>query len=131
MTVVQNGEFNKSNWSRTAINAKAVQYLPAAKGGIAQPTTVTANGVLTTTVNLAFQFKGNGPVEVSLPFGQQLITSASAAAANLSLGEAWISGAIAATGYAQGVHPYLTYKLVNSTSSAITTGACDLLVTQY
>lgn len=110
------------------MDAKAIQYLPAAKGGVAAAQTIASNSVLTTTIAVCFQFKGNGIVEVGLPFGQQLITSASASA-GLSLGEAWLQGAIGATGYAQGVHPTLVYK-INNPGAAVTTGACDLIVEQ-
>jgi hypothetical protein len=125
-----NGTFNKSNWSRTVSDPHSVQYMPAAKGGIANPTTVASNSVLTTTIAAAFQFKGNGPLEVSLPFGQQILNSATAAATSISLGESWLSGSIASSGYAAGVHPSIIYKLVNS-GAAQTLIGCDLLAVQY
>ena len=127
--MANNGTFQKANWTE-GMEACAKQYLPAAKGGIANPTTVASNSVLTTTINAAFKFKGNGPLDISLPFGQQILNSATAAASTISLGESWLTGAIGATGYASGVHPYITYKLVNS-GAAQTLIGCDLLATQF
>jgi len=127
--MANNAQFNKSNWTN-GMETCAKQYLPSAKGGIANPTTVASNSVLTTTINAAFKFKGNGPLDISLPFGQQVLNSSTAAATTISIGESWLSGAIGATGYASGVHPTITYKLVNS-GVAQTLIGCDLIASQF
>jgi hypothetical protein len=130
MTTPNNGQFQKSNWTR-GLECTAKQYLPSAKGGIANPTTVAPNVVLTTTVNAAFRFQGNGPLDLTLPFGQQILNSATVAATTISLGESWLTGAIGATGYASGVHPTITYKLANVGTATQTLIGCDLVASQF
>jgi hypothetical protein len=114
-----NGRFNKSNWTRTVADDKAVVYLPAA---IATQT-LGANSTTVVTTAVPFQFKGNGPVEISFPFGQLFQNSTGAP----SLGEAWLTQA---TSYAGGTHPSLNFRLTNSGAAATITASSDLVVTQ-
>lgn len=119
--MANNGRFQKGNWSRLAGDPKAVVYLP---GGIATQT-LSAQATTVITANVPFQFKGNGPVEASFPFGQSFQNSTG----QPSLSETWLTEG---TSYASGVHPVVNIRLANSsTASAAITAASDLLVTQF
>jgi hypothetical protein len=113
--------FNNSNRTRLVGADKAVQYMTSATGGITTAT-VGANATLIITSTVQFQFKGNGPVDISLPLGFTL-------ASGLSLGEAVLI-APASGSYAKGNHPQVSYKVVNSTAAAITPAATDVIVFQ-
>jgi len=95
-----------------------IQYFP----GAITTATVAANSTLLITLTAAFQFKGNGPVDVSLPEGATLATG-------LSLGEAVLTGP-ASGNYAAGNHPLIIFKLLNSTAAAITPTATDVIASQ-
>ena len=110
--------FQKANWTRTAGSEKAIQYFP----GAITTATVAANSTLLITVTAAWMFKGNGPVDVSLPLGFTL-------ASGMSLGEA-VLVAPASAGYPT-VHPRIIFKVVNSTAAAITPVATDVIMTQF
>lgn len=112
--------FNKSNWTRTAGSEKAVQYFP---GAITTATIASATSVLI-TLTAGFMFKGNGPVDVSLPAGVTL------SSAGLSLGEASIQ-APASGSYGAGNHPRIVFRVINSTGAAITPVATDVIATQF
>lgn len=117
--MANNGRFNKSNWTRTMGN-KAVVYLP---GAIAAQT-ISASFSVVVTTSVPFQFKGNGPVAVNLPFGQLIQNSTG----QPSIDESWLSQA---TSYGGGTHPSVNFRLSNSSAAAATvTAASDLVCTQ-
>ena len=123
--MANNGQFNKSNWTRIAESAKAVHYLPQAqsKGIVAQTISANATVVLTFSVNM--QFKGNGPVETTFPFGQSFQNSTG----QPSLCETWLTQA---TNYAGGTRPSVNIRLANSgTAAATITAGSDLVVCQF
>jgi hypothetical protein len=123
--MANNGTFNKGNWSRVCEGAKAIVYLPQSqsKGIVAQ--TLSVNSVTVLTFSVPFQFKGNGPVETSFPFGQTFQNSTG----QPSLGETWLTEG---TSYANGTHPVVNIKLVNSSTAAATiTAGSDLLLIQF
>jgi len=111
--------FNKSNWTRTVGSEHSIQYFPGAIPNVAIPANTTS--VITTTAD--FQFKGNGPVDISLPAGVTINTG-------LSLGEAVLL-APASGSYAAGNHPRIQFKVVNSTIAGITPAATDVIGTQF
>jgi hypothetical protein len=120
-----NGTFNKSNWTRTAGDPKAIHYLPQSqsKGIVAQTLSAQATTVLTFSVN--DQFKGNGPVEASFPFGQSFQNSTG----QPSLAETWLTQTSI---YAAGVRPTVNIRLSNAgTAAATITAGSDLVVTQF
>jgi len=96
-------------------------YLPA---GIAAQT-VSLNQTVVVTKAVPFQFKGNGPVDISLPFGQSIQNSTG----QPSLGEAWLTQA---TSYAGKTNPSINFRIINSATVAATiTAASDLVLTQF
>jgi len=111
--------FNKSNWTRTVGSEHATQYFPGAIPNVAIP----ANSTSIITLTVQFQFKGNGPVDVSLPAGVTLPTG-------VSLGEAVLI-APAAGSYGAGNHPRISFKVINSTIAAQTPAATDVIATQF
>lgn len=111
--------FQKSNWTRTALGQHARQYFV---GGVAAQT-VAANTTVVITLTATFQFQGNGQVDVSVPMGATL-------AAGLVLGNAELLGP-ASGSYALGNHPRITVQLTNPTAGALTPVATDLLAVQY
>jgi len=86
--------------------------------------TLSANATTVLTTSVPFQFKGNGPVEASFPFGQLFQNSSG----QPSLGECWLTQA---TSYAGGTHPSVNIRLNNCGSAATITAASDLVVTQF
>jgi hypothetical protein len=123
--MAQNGQFNKSNWSRLAGDPKAIVYLPQAqsKGIVAQ--TISANATVVLTFSVPFQFKGNGPVEANFPFGQFFQNSTG----QPSLDEVWLTQG---TAYSNGLHPSINIRVMNAGTAACTiTAGSDLLITQY
>ena len=111
--------FNKSNWTRTVGSEHSIQYFPGAIPNVAVP----ANSTSVITLTVDFQFKGNGPVDVSLPVSATINTG-------LSLGEAVLL-APAAGSYAAGNHPRIQFKVVNSTAAGITPAATDVIARQF
>jgi hypothetical protein len=104
-----------------ATDPKAVVYLPAA---IAVQT-ISANATVVVTKSVPFQFKGNGPVEASFPFGQLFQNSTG----QPSLGETWLTQA---TSYAGKTNPSVNFRLINSSAaSAAITSASDLVISQF
>lgn len=112
--------FNKSNWTRSVGDDKAVLYAPGAITNVAIP----ANSSTAYTVTAPFQFKGNGPVEVTLP------VTAAALVAGLSVSETNLL-APASGSYAAGNHPRLTFKVSNNTIGALTPPATDVIFWQF
>lgn len=87
--------------------------------------TLAINSTTVITFAVPYQFKGNGPVDVSLPFGQSFQNSTG----QPSIGEAWLSQA---TSYAGKTNPSVNFRLVNSgTAAATITAGTDLIVTQF
>jgi len=123
--MANNGTFNKGNWTRLHGEPGMVVYLPQSqsKGIVAQ--TITANTTVVITFSVPFQFKGNGPVEASFPFGQSFQNSTG----QPSLGETWLTQA---TSYAGGTHPTINIRLSNAgTANAAITAGSDLVVSQF
>lgn len=123
--MANNGTFQKGNQLAVAGESKAHVYLPQAqsKGIVAQ--TLALNSTTVITFSVPFAFKGNGPVEVSFPFGQLFQNSTG----QPSLGEAWLSQA---TSYAGKTNPSLNFRLINSgTAAATLTAGTDLIATQF
>jgi hypothetical protein len=114
--------FNKSNWTRLVSGEHSVQYMPSATGGITTAT-IAANSTEVITSTVQFQFKGNGPCDISLPAAFTL-------ASGISLGECVLI-APASGSYSLGNHPRVQYKVVNSTAAAVTPVATDVIVTQF
>ena len=112
------GRFNKSNWTRTMGN-KAVVYLPA----VIATQTVSANSSVVITTAVPFQFKGNGPIFASLPFGQLIQNSTGAP----SIDESWLTQA---TSYSGGTHPSVNIRFSNGGAAMTVTATTDLVVTQ-
>lgn len=127
--------FQKSNWTRTASGQHARQYFPASSNGTATGNlTFTAGAVKSLTLTAAFQFQGNGQVQVTAP-EQGGSTSGfggyeTAAAAGVVIENAYLIGA-ASGGYAAGNHPLIVVNV--SSGAAYTTSAAgfDLLAVQY
>jgi hypothetical protein len=118
--MANSGRFNKSNWSRVASEDKAIVYLPA----VIATQTVSLNNSVVITTAIPFQFKGNGPVEASLPFGQLVQNSTGSP----SIDETWLTQA---TSYSGGTHPSVNIRLSNGGTAAMTvTATTDLLLTQ-
>jgi hypothetical protein len=123
--------FQKSNWTRTDHPTHARQYFPASvqatmTGGLV----FTAGGTqLLTITAVAFQFQGNGPVHMSAPEGTSGF--ATAAAAGVSVGNAWLQGPVPNGAYSLGNHPQIVFRI--SSSAAYTTAATgfDLIAEQY
>src|SRR3974377_581440 len=96
--------FNKSNWTRTALPQKMVQYFPAGSKGTATGNLYFNTGqVKTITLTAAFQWKGNGMVSVWAPMGAGS-GYATAAAGGVAIENAWLQGP-ASGSYAGGNHP--------------------------
>lgn len=112
--------FQKSNWTRVAGPQKMVQYFPASASGT--PTgnlTFTAGQVKTITLTAAFNFKGNGMIEIWAPEGSGS-GYATAAAAGVAIENAWLQGPGSGS-YAAGNHPLILVQL--SSGAAYTTAA--------
>jgi hypothetical protein len=123
--MANNGTFQKGNWTRLAGEPKALVYLPQSqsKGIVAQ--TISANATVVVTYSVPFQFKGNGPVEATFPFGQSFQNSTGQPA----MGEAWLTQA---TSYAGKTNPSVNFRLINSGAAAATiTAGSDLVVCQF
>jgi len=112
--------FNKSNWTRWGESAAANVYAPGAITNVA----IAANSSTVYTTTVPFKFKGNAPVEVTLP------VTAAALAAGLSLSEANLL-APASGSYAAGNHPRISFKVTNSTIGAQTPPATDVIFWQF
>ena len=111
--------FQKSQWTRTAVGEHARQYFV---GAIAAQT-VAANTSIVLTLTATYQFQGNGQVEASLPMGATL-------AAGLVIGQAQLLGPGSGS-YAAGNHPRITVQVTNPTAGALTPAATDLICVQY
>lgn len=111
--------FNKSNWTRTVGADKMVSYAPGAITNVA----ISANTSTVYTTTVPFQFKGNGPVEVTLP------VTATALVAGLSISEANLL-APASGSYSLGNHPRISFKVTNATVGALTPPATDVIFWQ-
>ena len=103
---------------------KAHVYLPSSqsKGIVAQ--TLAATSTTVVTFSVPFQFKGNGAVEASFPFGQSFQNSTG----QPSLGETWLTQA---TSYAGKTNPSVNFRLINSAAAATITAGSDLVITQF
>lgn len=112
--------FNKSNWTRIASAEKMVQYFPS---GIPN-SVVNANTTNTITLTAAFQFKGNGPVDITFAAGSTQLNNGLAMGQPILLGPA--SGS-----YAAGNHPRIQFPLSNFTAGGLTPTAIDILATQF
>jgi len=96
-------------------------YLP----GAVAAQTIAINTTVVVTKAVPFQFKGNGPVEVTFPFGQLFQNSTG----QPSIGESWLTQA---TSYSGKTNPSVNFRLINSATVAATlTSASDLLCTQF
>ena len=112
--------FQKSNWTRTVGPQKMAQYFPASASGT--PTgnlTFTAGQVKTITLTAAFNFKGNGMINVWAPEGSGS-GYATAAAAGVAIENAWLQGPGSGS-YSAGNHPLILLQL--SSGAAYTTAA--------
>lgn len=121
--------FNKSNWTRTVGPEHSVQYFPASvQSTVTGNITFTAGQLKTITLTAAFQFKGNGQVEVSGPEG--VSNYQTAAAQGLQIGNSWLQGPSSGS-YAAGNHPLIMVNLI--AQAALTTAATgfDLIAVQY
>jgi len=127
--------FQKSNWTRTASAEHARQYFPASVAGtVTGNLTFTAGQTVPITLTAAFQFQGNGQVEVSIPMAGGSTSGFSGgetAAANfLTIQNAYLIGA-ASGSYSAGNHPLIVVQF--TCAKAYTTAATgfDLLAIQY
>jgi len=112
--------FQKPNWTRVAGPQKMVQYFPASSNGTATGNlTFTAGQVKTITLTAAFNFKGNGMVEVWAPEGAGS-GYATAAAAGVAIENSWLQGPGSGS-YAAGNHPLILLQI--SSGAAYTTAA--------
>lgn len=123
--MANNGQFQKGNWTRVASDPKAIVYLPQAQSKGITTQTISAQATVVVTYSVPFQFKGNGPVDVSFPFGQLFQNSTG----QPSMGEAWLTQA---TSYAGKTNPSVNFRIINSSTAAATiTAGSDLVVTQF
>ena len=116
--------FQKSNWTRTASSEHARQYFTAVAAGI----TIAAASTSLITVTAAFQFQGNGGVEVSLPFGAS--SAETAAAQGMVIGAAWLQPA-ASGSYAAGNHPLLVFQATSQTLMTVAATGFSVIAVQY
>jgi hypothetical protein len=117
--------FQKSNWTRTASSEHARQYFTAVAAGI----TIAANtSAIITLTSCAFQFQGNGQVEVSFPTG--LSSGETAAAQGLIVGQAWLQ-ATATAAYSAGIHPQICFQVTSQTLMTVATGGFSVIAVQY
>ena len=116
--------FQKSNWTRTVASEHARQYFTAVAAGI----TITAATSQLLTVTAAFQFQGNGQVDVSFPYG--LSNGETAAAQGLILGPAWLQPAGSGS-YSAGNHPLLVFQVTSQTLMTVAAGGFSMLAVQY
>jgi len=117
--------FQKSNWTRTASSEHARQYFTAVAAGI---TITAATTQLVTLTSAAFQFQGNGPVEVSFPTG--FSSAESAAAQGMVFGNAWLQ-ATATAAYSAGIHPQIVFQVTSQTLMTVAATGFSLLAVQY
>jgi len=123
--------FNKSNWSRMGAANPSVVYSPVSQAFGIPASSIPANTTSVITYSVPRKFKGNGPIEISVP-AQTL--AASGLQSGLSLGEAVLLCPAAAsfgTSYAAGTLPKIQFKVCNSTVGALTPTTTDLIFTQY
>jgi len=118
-------DFQKSNWTRTALGEHARQYFTAVAGGI---TITAATSQLITLTSCAFQFQGNGQIEVSFPTG--LSSGETAAAQGMILGNAWLQ-ATATAAYSKGIHPQIVFQATSQTLMTVAAGGFSVLAVQY
>jgi hypothetical protein len=116
--------FQKSNWTRTAVGEHARQYFTAVAAGI----TITAATSQLVTVTASFQFQGNGQCEVSFPFGAG--GGQTAAAQGLMLGNAWLLPP-ASGSYSAGNHPLLVFQVTSQTLMTVASGGISVIGVQY
>src|SRR5271163_4553267 len=111
--MAQNGTFNKGNWTPASGECKMHSYLPVSqsKGIVAQ--TISLNQTVVISFSVPFQFKGNGPVDATFPFGQFFQNSTG----QPSLGESWLTQA---TSYAGKTNPTINIRLSNAGTVAST-----------
>jgi hypothetical protein len=117
--------FQKSNWTRTAVGEHARQYFTAVGASL---TITAATTQLVTLTAAAFQFQGNGQVDVSLPFG--FSGGETAAAQGLMLGSAWLQ-ATATAAYSAGVHPQIVFQVSSATLMTVASGGFSVIAVQY
>jgi hypothetical protein len=117
--------FQRSNWTRTASGEHARQYFTAVAAGI---TITAATSQLITLTSCAFQFQGNGQVEVSFPTG--FSGGETAAAQGLILGQAWLQ-ATATAAYSAGIHPQIVFQVTSQTLMTVAAGGLSLIAVQY
>lgn len=114
--------FNKSNWTRSVGDAKMIQYFPNGIPNVA----VAANSSTILTLTGARQFKGNGQMDVTIPF----FTGANGPLiAGLSLSDSVLISP-ASGSYALNNFPRIQVKIQNNTIGSITPPATDLIVQQ-
>lgn len=115
-------EFKASNWTRTASGEHARQYFPSSQGFGITAATVGANSTQIYTLTAAFQFQGNGQIEVSLPVGTTALQT------GISIGEAYLSPP-ASGSYSKGNHPLINFKTVAQIAATI--AATSVMAVQY
>lgn len=112
--------FQKGNRRATASAEKASAYIPNA---ITQTNGVSSTNVATFQLVVPWQFKGNGQVEVTLPFGFTLPNG-------VYLGQPSLI-ANASGSYAAGFHPIVQFSMAAASSANINVSPTDLFVVQY
>src|ERR1700677_1267693 len=115
--------FQKSNWTRTCSSEHARQYFR----NVASSRVVTAaSSQLLTLTNAAFQFQGNGIVDVAFPEGAS--GGATAAAQGLVLGSAYlVQNGI----QANGVHPSIVVQISSQTLLTVAAAGLNLVAVQF
>jgi hypothetical protein len=117
--------FQKSNWTRTLSSEHARQYFTAVAAGI---TVTAATTQLVTLTSAAYQFQGNGPVEISFPFG--FSNTETVAAQGLLFGNAWLQ-ATATAAYSAGNHPQIVFQVSSQTLLTVAATGFSVIAVQY
>jgi hypothetical protein len=117
--------FQKSNWTRTLSSEHARQYFTAVAAGI---TVTAATTQLVTLTSAAYQFQGNGPVEISFPFG--FSSAETVAAQGLLFGNGWLQ-ATATAAYSAGNHPQIVFQVSSQTLLTVAATGFSVIAVQY
>lgn len=112
--------FQKGNRHPTAGSEKAFVYIT---NGIAQTNGVSSTNIAVTQAVVPWQFKGNGQIEVSMPFGFTLPNG-------VYIGQASLI-ANASGSYAAGFHPIVQFSMAAASSANINVSPTDIFVVQY
>lgn len=116
--------FQRSNWSRVVGPQHAVQVFTSVAAGI---TITAASTQLITLTSAAYQFKGNGEIDVFFPEG--LSDAETAATQGMMLGNAWLQGP-ASGSYSAGNHPQIVFQVSSQKLMTVASGGFTIIAMQ-